>query len=106
MSSIRLCEAANVRLLCDVTCRFHYSTRLCASVLVDMSLQCWAAKDLLLCMSDFRGMYTVKNCCTIYRNLPAILVASKNVNVQKFCKSIITIVLYKYSNLLHAVKLL
>ncbi len=37
--------------------------------------------------------YTVKNCCKIYSNLLAILVASKTVNLQKFCKSIITIVL-------------
>ncbi len=37
--------------------------------------------------------YTVKNCCKIYSDLLAILVASKPVNLQKFCKSIITIVL-------------
>ncbi len=37
--------------------------------------------------------YTVKNCCKIYSDLLAILVASKTVNLQKFCKSIITIVL-------------
>ncbi len=47
--------------------------------------------------SQFEGLwdisYTVKNCCKIYSNLLAILVASKTVNLQKFCKSIITIVL-------------
>ncbi len=37
--------------------------------------------------------YTVKNCCKIYSGLLAILVASKTVHLQKFCKSIITIVL-------------
>ncbi len=42
-------------------------------------------------MKDF--LYTVKNCCKIYSDLLAILVASKTENLQKFCKSIITIVL-------------
>ncbi len=37
--------------------------------------------------------HTVKNCCKIYSDLLAILVASKTVNLQKFCKSIITILL-------------
>ncbi len=32
--------------------------------------------------------YTVKNCCKIYSDLLAILVASKTVNLQKYCKKI------------------
>ncbi len=58
---------------------------------------------LLLLLFLFSLSYSVKLCCKIYRNLLAILVArlaTKTVNLQKFCKLIITIAL------LHAVKML
>ncbi len=45
------------------------------------------------CMNNGSLNYTVKKCCKIYSDLLANVVASKTVNLQKFCKSIITIVL-------------
>ncbi len=48
--------------------------------------------DVVLIVFRVLKMCTVKNCCKIYSDLLAILVASKTVNLQKFCKSIITIV--------------
>ncbi len=44
-------------------------------------------------LAVFFYRYAEKYCCKIYKILLVILVASKNVNLQKFCKSIITFVL-------------